>query len=129
MSDLEPSTGHQNTQGNGLAIAAMVLGIIGLVGLCFWPVGLPCAILALIFGIISRKKAKETGVGGGMATAGFVLGIIALALAILGVILAIVGFTFFKTEIEKEMERQRNMQQGSLVLLLPLLLMIRSRIE
>lgn len=67
----------------GLSIAAMVLGIISIVLFCIWYVSLPCAILAIIFGIVGMKKG-----GKGMAIAGLVLGIIAVALdglAILGV--------------------------------------------
>ena len=52
---------------NGLAIASMVLGILWL----YW-VG---SILALVFGYIARNQIRERGeAGGGMATAGIVLG-------------------------------------------------------
>ncbi len=64
----------------------MVLGIIGLVGLCIWFIGLPCAILGLIFGILGKKKPKETGAGAGMATAGIVCRCVALGLTLLGMI-------------------------------------------
>jgi len=67
----------------GLSIAAMVLGIIAIVLCCAWYISIPCAILAIIFGIIGRKRA-----GKGMATAGVVLGIIAIALMILVVVWA-----------------------------------------
>ena len=71
-------------ESKGLSIASMVLGIVSLVMLCIWYVSIPCAILAIIFAIIGRKKG-----GKGMATAGLVLGIIALAFDILIVIFAI----------------------------------------
>jgi len=52
---------------NGLAIASMVLGIVWLEGLG--------AILALIFGHVAKREIRDTGQrGGGMATAGIVLG-------------------------------------------------------
>jgi hypothetical protein len=52
---------------NGLAIASMVLGIVWL-----WGLG---AILALIFGYVAKRQIRDTGQrGGGMATAGIVLG-------------------------------------------------------
>ncbi|WP_217199534.1 DUF4190 domain-containing protein [Streptomyces buecherae] len=52
---------------NGLAVASMVLGILWL----YW-VG---SILALIFGYVARNQIRERGEGGGgMATAGIVLG-------------------------------------------------------
>lgn len=59
----------------GLSIASMVLGIVSL---AFWYLAIPCAILAIIFGIIGRKKG-----GKGMATAGLVLGIISLVILII----------------------------------------------
>jgi hypothetical protein len=52
---------------NGLAIASMVLGILWL----YW-IG---SILALVFGYIAKNQIRERGeAGGGMATAGIVLG-------------------------------------------------------
>jgi hypothetical protein len=52
---------------NGLAIASMVLGIVWI----YW-IG---SILALIFGYVARKQIRERHEsGGGMATAGIVLG-------------------------------------------------------
>ncbi len=99
-------------QGNGLAIAGMVLGIIGLVGLCVWWIGLPCAIVGLILSVLGKKKAKITGTGGGMATAGIVLSIIALALAVIGIILLVVGLSMFGEQIQQEMERQQRMENG-----------------
>ncbi|WP_172639426.1 DUF4190 domain-containing protein [Streptomyces tailanensis] len=52
---------------NGLAIASMVLGIVWI----YW-IG---SVLALIFGYVARKQIKERHEGGGgMATAGIVLG-------------------------------------------------------
>ena len=62
----------------GLSIASMVLGIVSLALWCFWYLAIPCAILAIIFGIIGRKKG-----GKGMATAGLVLGIISLVILII----------------------------------------------
>lgn len=71
-------------ESKGLSIASMVLGIVSVVMLCLWYVSIPCAILAIIFAIIGRKKG-----GKGMATAGLVLGIIALAIDVLIVVFAI----------------------------------------
>jgi hypothetical protein len=52
---------------NGMAIASMVLGIVWI----YW-IG---SILALIFGYVARKQIEEHNEsGGGMATAGIVLG-------------------------------------------------------
>lgn len=71
---------EQQNGGKGLSIAAMVLGIVSVVLCCLWYVSLPCAILAIIFGTIGKKRD-----GRGMAIAGLVLGIVAIALYILAV--------------------------------------------
>ena len=72
----------------GMAVAALVLGIVSFF-LSF--LGIVTAILAIIFGAIARKRAKnnpEIYGGKGMASAGMVLGIIylTLALIVLGVL-------------------------------------------
>ena len=52
---------------NGMAIASMVLGILWI----YW-IG---SILALVFGYVAKNQIRERGeAGGGMATAGIVLG-------------------------------------------------------
>jgi hypothetical protein len=58
---------------NGLAVAALVCGLVGLV--IFWIVLAP---LAIIFGSIGRSRAKQGASGKGMATAGLVLGIVGI---------------------------------------------------
>lgn len=72
---------EQQNGGKGLSIASMVLGIVSVVLCCLWYVSLPCAILAIIFGVIGKKRD-----GRGMAIAGLVLGIIAIALYVLAVV-------------------------------------------
>ena len=72
-------------ESKGLSIASMVLGIVSLVMLCLWYVSIPCAILAIIFAIIGRKKG-----GKGMATAGLVLGIIALVIDVV-IVVGLIG--------------------------------------
>ncbi|MDX2295003.1 MULTISPECIES: DUF4190 domain-containing protein [Streptomyces] len=67
---------------NGMGTAGMVLGIIGTC--LFWFYGVPSivlGILALIFGILGRKRAQRgEAANGGAATAGIVLGIISTVL-------------------------------------------------
>jgi hypothetical protein len=59
-----------------MAIASMVLGILWL----YW-IG---SILALVFGYLARKQIRERGeAGGGMATAGIVLGWIGVGMLVL----------------------------------------------
>jgi len=60
----------QPPKSNGMAIAAMVCGIVG----CITP---GVGIVAIILAIVAKKQIVRTGEGGsGMATAGLVLGII-----------------------------------------------------
>ena len=72
----------------GFCIAAMVLGIVALVFFCVWYISIPCAILAIIFGILGIKTVNK-----GMAIAGVVTGSIGLVLWVLCIILIFVfGF-------------------------------------
>ena len=69
---------------NGLAIASMVLGILWL----YW-IG---SVLALVFGYIARNQIRERGEGGGgMATAGIVLGWIGVGFFVLTLVVGIAG--------------------------------------
>ena len=64
-------------QGNGAAVAGMVLGIIGLL-LAFWPIvgGLIC-LLAISLSVRGMSRADQiNGAGKGLAIAGLVCGII-----------------------------------------------------
>ena len=75
-------------QSNGLGVASMVLGILAITLTWAYGLGVVLAIPALILGIIQQKQRKC-----GMATAGIVLGIISIILAVLLVIF-FVGFIF-----------------------------------
>ena len=80
----------QNNTGKNFSLAALVCGILGIVG-SFIPIvsyfTLVLAILGIVFGVKGRKMATpETK---GLATAGFVLGIIGVCFAVIGVICAI----------------------------------------
>jgi hypothetical protein len=67
---------------NGLAIASMVLGILWI----YW-IG---SVLALVFGYIAKNQIRERGeAGGGMATAGIVLGWIGVGVLALGLLFGI----------------------------------------
>jgi hypothetical protein len=70
--------------GNGFAVAALVLGIIGVLfagGWLSYVFGLICGLLALVFGLLGRRNVTTRGASlGGLATAGIVLGCVALAL-------------------------------------------------
>jgi len=70
----------EGQESKGMSIASMVLGIVSVVLCCIAYISIPCAILALIFGFVGKKKG-----GKGMAIAGIVLGIIAIGLYVLAV--------------------------------------------
>lgn len=71
---------------SGVGIAAMVLGIVGIVfSILFFPVGMICAVLGLILGIVARSQITNshgTIGGSGLAVAGIALGAVALIISI-----------------------------------------------
>lgn len=68
-----PSLPTATPQGNGVAVASLVLGLIGLLGWCIPLIGLPITITGLVLGIKGLKGSRP-----GMATAGIVLNILGL---------------------------------------------------
>ncbi len=82
--------------GNWFAIPALVLGIVGtVVGLAplLYKVALACGTLAFIFGIAGRPPSTRAGAPNRrMATAAIILGVIAVALGIIGRDLVIHAF-------------------------------------
>ncbi|MEV1048495.1 DUF4190 domain-containing protein [Streptomyces sp. NPDC049916] len=75
---------------NGLGTAAMVLGIISVVGFCLYGLNIVLGILALIFGIIGLGRAKRgEATNRGMALAGVILGCIGMVIGsvLLGIII------------------------------------------
>ena len=81
----------------GMAVAAMVIGIVSLVLACGYGVGLLGSPVAMIMGRVSMNRIDRSNgqLGGrGMAQAGFILGIVGtvlLALAIIAVVVIIVA--------------------------------------
>jgi hypothetical protein len=83
---------------NGKAVAAMVLGIVGLImllsglGILFF-INLPCSILAWIFGVQGKRTVDrgETTKGDAMAKAGFWTGLIGTILGVLAIVIWIVA--------------------------------------
>lgn len=59
----------------GLSIASLVLGIVSILFVSRFIIAVACGVLAIIFGIKGKKRG-----GQGMATAGFITGIIGLSL-------------------------------------------------
>lgn len=83
--------GSAPTGNNQKAIWSLVLGILGLC-CCGFFTGIP----AIILGRMAKQEIGRTGQnGGGMATAGFVLGIIAVVWGIISAILYATGAITF----------------------------------
>jgi hypothetical protein len=82
--------GGHVTPKNGLGVAALVLGILSLPAAFTVIFGVLFGVLAIIFGVLGRGRAKKGQANnGGMATAGLVLGILGVVLSL--VLAAVVG--------------------------------------
>lgn len=71
-----PGTTNQPRQGDGQAVAGLVLGIIGLIAWLIPFFGYPVSIVGIIMAALGRRSVSRHG----MATVGLVLAIIALVL-------------------------------------------------
>jgi hypothetical protein len=87
-----PPAGGMPPKRSGMAVAGLVLGIIGVIP-CFWGCFI-FSILGVVFGQLGKRDIASSGgakTGEGMAKWGFILGIIGLALGVLYWILAASG--------------------------------------
>ena len=100
------------TPSSGLAIASMVLGIVGLVTICFWYISFPCDVLAIVLGFVAKSKVTAgTGGGKGMAMAGIICGFIGLGLMLFVILLAVAGFAWFAAQAPEILEQiEQDMQ-------------------
>ncbi len=81
-----PAGAGGGTATNGMAIAALVFGILSFVCLPFLG-----PVLAVVFGLVGLSKAKQTGSGRGMSIAGIVLGILGLLVAIIATVVIVLA--------------------------------------
>jgi hypothetical protein len=74
---------------NGQATAGFVCGLVGLV-ICLIPFGIfiggIVAVVGIVFGVLGRGRARQVGTGQGMATAGAVMGALALVVGVVWLI-------------------------------------------
>lgn len=84
----QPAYYQQQSSTNGMAIAALVCGVLSLIIVWFlgW-LGIILAICSIVFAGLGMKKAKLTGSGNGLAVGGLVCGIISLVVCIIAVII------------------------------------------
>lgn len=87
-----PTGAAQGQKTNGMAIAAMVCGIVGLIILPIW---LGITALCLAIAAKNRLKVFPQEKGKGMATAGLVLGIIDIAWGIFALFISLVASSIF----------------------------------
>lgn len=84
-----PANPSGEPKSKGMSIAALVCGILGIVGY-FTPVvqnfNFVLAILGIVFGAKAMKTAKENQESTGMAVAGLVLGIIGTVISALSIL-------------------------------------------
>lgn len=107
----EPQVVYVEKAGNGMAVTALVCGIVGFMFglgpaiLYVFPLGLGA--VAIVFGILGRRKAtKDPAVGRKtMATWGVALGILAFILGIVGAATVEEAVDDFEEDIE-EIERE-----------------------
>jgi uncharacterized membrane protein len=73
----------QPAPANGMGTASLVLGICAAVGFCLWPLAIVLGILAVIFGLLGRGKARRgEATNGGHALAGIICGAVGIALGL-----------------------------------------------
>ena len=88
MSSISNTSPQQSVK--GMAIASMVLGIVGIVFAFFcYPVGFICALVGLPLGGVAKSKiakGKASKDGNGQAVTGIVLCIITVAIAIIMIV-------------------------------------------
>lgn len=73
---------------NGMAIASMVLGIVGVLLCWCYGIGALPGLIGAILGHVSLKQIKERGQEGrGMALTGIITGWIAVALVVVGIVI------------------------------------------
>jgi hypothetical protein len=102
---------------NGLAVTALVLGIVGLsltlisVGLLFI-VTLPCSIAAWICAAQARTRINlgETTAGRGQAQAAYILGVLGVVLGVMAMVgwIAAIASGLDLDELRQDLERQSN---------------------
>ena len=84
---------------NGMGTAALIVGIISLLLFWLWFAAIPLGLAAIVLGIVGRHRAKRgEATNKGMATAGTVLG--GLAIVVAGALVAL-GVAFLNSDTGK----------------------------
>jgi MFS family permease len=93
---------------NGLAIASLVVSIVGAVMLVCYGIGGLISIVGAILGHVARRQIRERQEGGdGMALAGVIVGWIVTAIAALVVAVVVVLFVMAMNSLPSEPSLQQ----------------------
>lgn len=103
---------------NGMAVAAMVLGIISLA--LFWTgtIGAICGVLAIIFAIVAKNKIKadaDLAHTGGKAKGGLIMGIIGMILSIVWIIMIMMAANALANELQDRADAFENQDMQELL--------------
>jgi hypothetical protein len=95
---VEPTYPPQATGGNarnGMAVAALVLGIVGIVMAFFITyLGIILGVIAIVLAVVARRRGEAVpGRGRGLIMTGLILGILAVVISIVEIIIAAVILT------------------------------------
>lgn len=80
--ETQNADGPVNGNKKGMAIAAMVLGILSVVLCCLWYIAIPAGLIAVILGALSMKDPSSKA----FAITGIITGIIGLVIGILWIV-------------------------------------------
>jgi hypothetical protein len=94
-------------QGNGIAIAGMVCGIVGLVLFFLGIFGMIVALLGIIFGAVGLAKSKRVGRGKGAAMAGLICGVLGIIAGVLFYVVIINAITKGLGESKQDLTKVR----------------------
>lgn len=78
---------------NGMGTASLVVGIVSAVFFCVWPLAIVLGILAVVFGLVARQRARRgQATNPGQALAGIICGGVGIVLAVaIGVVFIAFG--------------------------------------
>lgn len=72
---------------NTMGLVSMILGIAAIPTLCCFGLGIPLGVAAIVLGLLGKNKADQgLASNRGQAQAGFICGIVAVALGVVGIV-------------------------------------------
>ncbi len=84
-------------------IVGSVFGLIPILGL----IALTLGVIALVFGLLAARKAKQQQQPRGMARAGWILGVVAIVLGVVGMAIVSDAFEDLENDLD-ELEQELN---------------------